>query len=37
MVNQKFSTDFTSGNIPQQLITFTMPLYASNILQILYF
>ena len=36
MVQSKFSTDFTTGNIPQQLLTFTTPLYASNILQILY-
>ena len=36
MANKKFSTDFTVGNIPQQIIFFTMPLYASNILQILY-
>lgn len=36
MIQTKFSTDFTTGNIPKQLLTFTMPLYASNILQILY-
>ncbi|MBR5913537.1 MAG: hypothetical protein IKZ58_04175 [Selenomonadaceae bacterium] len=36
MANKKFSTDFTVGNIPQQILFFTMPLYASNILQILY-
>lgn len=36
MAQTKFSTDFTTGNIPRQILTFTMPLYASNILQALY-
>ena len=36
MADTKFSTDFTTGNIPRQNLTFTMPLYASNILQVLY-
>ena len=36
MVQTKFLTDFTQGNIPKQILTFTMPLYASNLLQILY-
>ena len=33
---KKFSTDFTQGNVPRQLFEFTLPLYASNILQIVY-
>lgn len=33
---KKFSTDFTSGNVPRQLFEFALPLYASNILQIVY-
>lgn len=33
---KKFSTDFTSGNIPRQLFAFALPLYASNMLQIIY-
>lgn len=33
---KNFSTDFTQGNIPRQLLTFTLPLYASNVLQIFY-
>ena len=36
MSSQKFSTDFTTGSIPNQILIFTVPLYASNILQILY-
>ena len=36
MSKKEFSTDFTGGNIPQQLLIFTLPLYASNILQIFY-
>lgn len=28
--------DFTTGNIPKQLLTFAAPLYASNMLQIVY-
>ena len=36
MIQTKFSTDFTAGNIPKQILAFTMPLYASNILQVLY-
>lgn len=31
-----FSTDFTQGNIPRQLVNFALPLYLSNILQIVY-
>lgn len=33
---KSFSTDFTQGDIPRQLLTFTLPLYASNVLQIVY-
>lgn len=33
---KKFSTDFTQGNVPRQLFEFTLPLYASNLLQIVY-
>lgn len=36
MDKKKFSTDFTHGNIPRQLITFAVPLYLSNFLQIVY-
>ncbi|MBR0059975.1 MAG: polysaccharide biosynthesis C-terminal domain-containing protein, partial [Selenomonadaceae bacterium] len=36
MADTKFSTDFTTGSIPKQLLIFTAPLYASNLLQILY-
>ena len=31
-----FTQDFTQGNVPRQLITFALPLYLSNILQIIY-
>ena len=36
MNKKNFTTDFTEGNIPRQLITFALPLYLSNILQIVY-
>lgn len=36
MNKTKFSTDFTQGNVPKQLVTFALPLYLSNILQIVY-
>ena len=35
-MDKKFSTDFTQGNIPRQLIIFAVPLYLSNFLQIVY-
>lgn len=34
--SKTFSTDFTEGNVPRQLIKFAIPLYLSNILQIVY-
>ena len=34
--SKKFSTDFTEGSVPRQLIKFAIPLYLSNILQIVY-
>ena len=36
MKNKTLITDFTSGNIPKQLITFATPLFLSSLLQILY-
>ena len=36
MDKKNFSTDFTQGNIPRQLVTFAVPLYLSNFLQIVY-
>ncbi len=36
MDKKNFSTDFTEGNIPRQLIIFAVPLYLSNFLQIVY-
>ncbi len=36
MANKKLTQDFTKGNVSRQLIDFALPLYASNILQIVY-
>lgn len=36
MANSKFTTDFTTGSVPRQLATFALPLYLSNVLQIVY-
>ena len=36
MKNKTLITDFTSGNIPKQLITFATPLFLSSLLQIVY-
>ena len=36
MAKSKFVTDFTAGSVPRQLIIFALPLYLSNILQIVY-
>ena len=36
MSKTTFSTDFTQGNIPHQLVSFALPLYLSNMLQIVY-
>ena len=33
---KKLSRDFTQGNIPKQLLWFTLPFMASNALQVLY-
>lgn len=36
MAASKFTNDFTKGSVPRQLVTFALPLYLSNILQIVY-
>ena len=36
MASAKLSKDFTKGNIPKQLLLFTLPFMASNALQVLY-
>lgn len=36
MADSKFVKDFTAGSVPRQLLTFALPLYLSNILQIVY-
>ncbi len=36
MASAKISKDFTKGNIPKQLLLFTLPFMASNALQVLY-
>ena len=36
MSKKSIINDFTQGSIPKQLITFALPLYLSNILQIVY-
>lgn len=36
VADSKFVTDFTAGSVPRQLLTFALPLYLSNILQIVY-
>ena len=36
MPSPKISKDFTKGNIPKQLLIFTLPFMASNALQVLY-
>ena len=36
MVSRTLSKDFTSGNIPKQLLLFSLPFMASNALQVLY-
>ena len=35
-MSKSITKDFTSGNIPRQLIWFTLPFMASNALQVLY-
>ena len=36
MASAKISKDFTKGNLPKQLLLFTLPFMASNALQVLY-
>lgn len=36
MVHKELTKDFTNGNIPKQLILFTLPFMASNALQVIY-
>ena len=36
MKEKRLSKDFTQGNIPKQLLLFTLPFMASNALQVLY-
>ena len=36
MASAKISKDFTKGNLPKQLLIFTLPFMASNALQVLY-
>lgn len=35
-MSKTITNDFTEGNVPRQLITFALPLYLSNMLQIVY-